>query len=72
MKITVCVKTNSKKQSIEVMEDGSFLIRLNVPPVEGQANARVIELLSEYFKRPKSSISLVSGFKSKKKVFEVL
>lgn len=72
MKIQVNVKTNSKKQSIEVLEDGAFLIRINVPPVEGKANKRVIELLSEYFNKPKSCIILVSGSKSKLKVFEIL
>lgn len=71
MKITVCVKINSKNQSVELMGDGSILIRLNVPPVEGQANKRILELLSEFYKRPKSSIKLVSGLKSKKKVFEI-
>lgn len=71
MKISVTVKTNSKVESIEKLEDGSFLIRVRVPPVEGRANERIIEMLAEYFKLSKSSIELVSGFKGKKKVFEI-
>lgn len=69
MKITVAVKPNSKKELVEELSDGSYVVRVNVPPIEGKANERVIELLSEHFRIPKSLISLVSGQKSKKKIF---
>ena len=69
MKITVTVKPSSKKESIEQQPDGSYLVRVNVPPVDGKANERVRELLAEHFRRPKSLVTLVSGPKSKKKIF---
>lgn len=71
MKITVAVKPNSKKELVELMPDGSYTVRVNVPPVDGKANERVIELLSKHFKQPKSLITLLSGPKSKKKIFSV-
>ena len=71
MKITVAVKPNSRKESVEVLEDGSYLVRVNAPPTEGQANERVIELLAKALKRPKSSIELISGHRGKRKVFEI-
>jgi uncharacterized protein (TIGR00251 family) len=71
MKITVTVKPNSKKESVEEQPDGSYLVRVNVPPVDGKANERVIELLAGHFRRPKSLITLVSGPKSKKKIFSI-
>ena len=71
MKITVQVKPNSKKESVEQLPDGSYLVRVNVPPTEGRANERTQELLAEFLGRPKTSVQLVSGQKSKKKVFEV-
>ncbi|AZZ38253.1 hypothetical protein CIK05_01375 [Bdellovibrio sp. qaytius] len=71
MKITVAVKPNSKKELVEQLADGSYMVRVNVPPVDGKANERVIELLSEYFRQPKSLIALVSGPKSKKKIFSI-
>lgn len=71
MKITVAVKTNSKVESVEQQGDGTYLIRVRVPPIEGKANERIRELLSEHFKIPKSRIELVSGPKSKKKIFEI-
>lgn len=71
MKITVAVKPNSKKESVELVSDGSYTVRVNVPPVDGKANERVIELLSKHFKQPKSLITLISGPKSKKKIFSI-
>ena len=71
MKITVAVKPNSKKELVEQMPDGSYMVRVNVPPVDGKANERVIELLSEHFRQPKSLITLASGLKSKKKIFSI-
>ena len=71
MKITVAVKPNSRKESVEVLEDGTYLVRVNAPPTEGQANERVIELLSKFLKTPKSSIELVSGHRGKRKVFQI-
>ncbi len=71
MKISVQVKLNSKKEMIEKLPDGSYLIRIRVPPVEGKANERIIEILSEHLNRPKTSFQLISGHKGKKKIFNV-
>ena len=71
MRITVAVKPNSKKELVQEQEDGSFIVRVNALPVDGKANARVIELLAKYFDVSKSSIQLVSGPQSKKKIFSV-
>lgn len=71
MKITVAVKPNSKKEKVVQLDDGSYVVRVNKPPVEGKANERVIELLAEHFRQPKSLIALVSGGKSKKKIFSI-
>jgi uncharacterized protein (TIGR00251 family) len=70
MKITVQVKPNSKKESVELGDNGVYIVRVNAPPVEGAANERVIELLAEFFKRPKSTIELLNGHRSKRKVFK--
>lgn len=71
MKITVAVKPNSKKELVEKNSDGSFTVRVNAPPVEGRANDRVVELLTEHFDCAKSKIQLVGGQKSKKKIFSI-
>ncbi|MCB0391815.1 MAG: DUF167 domain-containing protein [Bdellovibrionales bacterium] len=71
MKISVKVKPNSKQELVDKQEDGTFLVKVNAPPTEGKANKRVIELLAKHFKVPKSKIELISGGKSKLKMFKL-
>lgn len=71
MKITVLVKPRSKKEGVEVSHDGIYTVRVNAPPVEGAANERVIELLADFLGKPKSSLTLASGHRSKRKIFEI-
>ena len=71
MRISVSVKSNSKVEGVEVQSDGTYLVRVRVPPVEGKANERIRELLSQHFQCPKSAIEIVGGFKSKRKIFEI-
>ncbi|MBL7665174.1 MAG: DUF167 domain-containing protein [Bacteriovoracaceae bacterium] len=71
MKISVSVKTRSKKESVEKQDDTAYVVRVNTPPVDGKANERVVELLADHFQISKSSVQLLSGHKSKKKVFEI-
>ena len=71
MKISVLVKTKSKNEGVEKLSDDSYVVRINVPPVEGRANKRVIELLAKYFDCPKSQVILIRGLKGKNKIFEI-
>jgi uncharacterized protein len=71
MKLKITVKPNARKNEISRAADGTLLIRVAVPPIEGKANEKVIEVLSEYLNKPKRSISIVSGFKGKNKIVEV-
>lgn len=71
MKVTVSVKPNSKQESVTALDDGTLVVRVNAPPIDGRANERVIELLATHFGRPKSALTLVRGSSAKKKVFEI-
>ncbi|MCX6120507.1 MAG: DUF167 domain-containing protein [Ignavibacteriales bacterium] len=71
MKLKITVKPNARKNEVTRSADGSLVIRVNVPPIEGKANERVIEVLAEYLNKPKRSIAIVSGFKGKNKIIEV-
>ena len=70
MKITVIVHSNSKRPRIEKDLSGNLHVYVNQPPLEGKANKARIEALTKYFKTSKSNISLLSGLKSKHKMFE--
>ncbi len=52
-----------------ILQDGALKLKIAAPPVDGAANKKIIQLLSKKFSRPKSSIELVSGAKSKHKKF---
>ncbi len=71
MKIQVHVKSNSRKNHVELREDGSLFVSVNASPVEGKANKKVIELLAEYFHKPKSGIAIIAGKQSKRKIVEI-
>jgi uncharacterized protein (TIGR00251 family) len=71
MKIAVVVKTNARKNGVETRDDGSLLVRVNAPPVEGKANEKVVEALAEHFGKPKRDIVIIRGHTSKKKLVEI-
>jgi uncharacterized protein (TIGR00251 family) len=69
--IKVKVKPNSKQQKIDREADGSFIVRLKSPPIEGKANDELIELLAKTFKVRKSEITIKSGATSRNKLVEL-
>lgn len=71
MKFKITVKPNARKNEVTYASDGTLVIRVTVPPMEGKANEKVIEVLAEYLNKPKKSISIISGFKGKHKIIDV-
>jgi uncharacterized protein (TIGR00251 family) len=69
--LQISVKPNSKHQAIEILDDGSLVIRLKSSPVDGKANAELIALLAKQFAVPKSSVRIKSGQTSRRKLVEV-
>ena len=53
------------------MHDGVLKIRLAAPPVDGAANAALIEFVAERLGLAKSRVRLVSGTSSRRKVLEI-
>ena len=71
MKFKITVKPNARKNEVTRSADGTLVIRVAVPPIEGRANEEVIDVLSEYLNKPKRSISIIAGFKGRTKIIEV-
>lgn len=71
MKIKVKVKPNSKQQKIEQFEDGTWIIRLKSPPIDGKANQELIALLAKKWKVPKKQITIKTGLSCKHKLIEI-
>lgn len=55
------------KNAIQGEHGGALKIRLCAPPVEGAANAALIEFLSDTFSLPRARILLLSGATSRNK-----
>ncbi|MBW4446805.1 MAG: DUF167 domain-containing protein [Hassallia sp. WJT32-NPBG1] len=71
MQKKIKVKPNSKQQKIEEQPDGSLIVHLKSPPVDGKANEELIKLLSEKFDVPKCHITIKSGLSSRQKLVEI-
>lgn len=72
VKISVIVHPNSKSKRIEKDLLDNLHVYVNQPPLEGKANNAAIETLADYFKVSKSQVRLISGPKSKYKIFEII
>ncbi|MBI4086157.1 MAG: DUF167 domain-containing protein [Candidatus Liptonbacteria bacterium] len=83
MKIFVKAKPNSKREKIEQVSpssptlwgeksETSFAVAVKEPPRDGKANEAIVKVLARHFGIPRSRVRLVSGFSSKKKVFEIV
>lgn len=71
MLIKVKVFPGSKKEEIIKKSEDSFEIKVKEKPQRGQANKQVFDILSFYFKIPKSKVRLIKGFKERNKIFEI-
>lgn len=71
MKIQVITHPNAKKPRVEKDQDGTLHVYVNQPATEGKANMAVIQALAEHFKVRKNNIILLSGHKSKLKLFNI-
>lgn len=65
--IDVRVVPRASKSGIAGTRDGALLVRLNAPPVEGAANAQLIEVVAKALGIPKRAVTIVSGERSRQK-----
>jgi len=70
--ISVRVTTGAKEVRVTKTGENSYEIRVDAKAVSGQANKRLLEILSEHLGVPKSRITIVRGAKSRDKVVNVV
>ena len=70
MKLHVQVKPGKKKEKLEFRND-VWVISISARAVDGKANGRLVEFLSEVLKIPKSKIVIIKGHASPFKVIEI-
>lgn len=70
-KIWVTVKPQAIRQELKKNASGEYAASVRAPAREGKANEATIELLADYFSVPKSSVRIIRGQTSRRKLVEI-
>jgi uncharacterized protein len=65
--IDVRVIPRAGKSGLSGTRDGALLVRLAAPPVDGAANAALIEVIADALDVPRRAVTIVAGEKSRQK-----
>ncbi len=71
VRINVYVQPRASKTAVAGMHDGCIKIRLAAPPVDGAANAALIEFIATRVGVARSRVRLVAGASARRKVIEI-
>lgn len=69
--LTLHIQPGAKRTEAVGLHGDALKIRLAAPPVEGAANAALLEFLADIFAVPLRQVTLKHGVKSRRKVVEV-
>jgi len=69
--IDIFVQPRASRAKIGPMHDGRLKIAVTAPPVDGEANAAVIELFAKQLGIPRSSVEIVAGASSRRKTIKI-
>jgi uncharacterized protein len=67
VELDVLVVPRSSRNKIVGEHEGRLKIQLNAPPVDGEANAALVELLAKTFGLKKRDVEIVSGETGRRK-----
>jgi uncharacterized protein len=56
---------------IDGIREGALLVRVTAAPVDGAANAAIINVLARAFAVPRSSIDIVKGNRARNKIVSI-
>jgi uncharacterized protein (TIGR00251 family) len=62
----------SRNEIVEVLEDGTIKVRIAAQPADDEANAALLEYLSEILGVPKSRLDIVAGLTGRDKLVSVV
>jgi uncharacterized protein len=65
------VQPRASKARLGPRHDGRIKIAVTAPPVDGEANAAVIELVAKAFGVPRSAVEVIAGAASRRKTIRV-
>ena len=65
--MAVRVVPRAARSGLAGMRDGALLVRLNAAPVDGAANAELVEVLADALGVPRRAVSITVGERSRRK-----
>jgi uncharacterized protein (TIGR00251 family) len=71
LRIKIKVKPGASKNEVKKIEENFFEVKVTAVAEKGKANEKVIELLSDFLKVPKSKVKIVRGLTSRDKEVEI-
>jgi uncharacterized protein len=71
VRIDVYVQPRASRTVVAGEHDGAVKIRLAAPPVDGAANAALIEFIAERLHIARSRVRVAAGHTSRRKVIEI-
>jgi len=72
IELELVVQPRASRSKVVGEHDGRLKVQIAAPPVDGEANAEVIEFFAGLFGIPKRQVELVSGDTSKRKRIRVI
>lgn len=69
--LTLHIQPGAKRTEVTGIHDGALKIRIAAPPVEGQANAKLLDFLKKAFDVSSSQVILRQGSSGRRKVVEI-
>jgi uncharacterized protein len=69
--LRIKVKPNSRTSGLEPQSDGTWLARIQSPPVDGKANRELVALVARHFTLRRSQVSIKSGLSGRTKLVQI-
>ena len=70
-RLAVLAQPGSSTEGVVGFDDGVLRVRVKAPPIEGRANAALLKLLAGILGVPPSSINIVWGARTRRKLLAV-
>jgi uncharacterized protein (TIGR00251 family) len=71
VRVDIEVKVRASQSRVLGVKANRLSVALAAPPVDGAANAALIETLAEHFDLPRRQVQLIAGDRSRRKVVEL-
>jgi uncharacterized protein len=70
--ITLSVIPRSSRNEVTKLPNGTYKVKLTSPPVDGEANKKLIEVISEFFGVKKYDVKILKGETGKNKIIQIM